>query len=38
MIWRKSDEEHVHEPMTLCIFRVCQMQAVHEKDPLNNNQ
>jgi hypothetical protein len=38
MIWRKSDEEHVHEPMTLCVFRVCQVQEVHEKDPLNSNQ
>jgi hypothetical protein len=36
MIWWKSDEEHVHEPTTLCIFRVCQVQAVHEKDPLNS--
>jgi hypothetical protein len=36
MIWRNSDEEHVHEPMTLCIFRMHQMQVVHEKDPLNS--
>jgi hypothetical protein len=38
MIWRKLDEEHVHEPMTLCIFCMCQVQVVHEKDPLNNIQ
>jgi hypothetical protein len=36
IIWWRLDEEHVHEPMTLCIFHVCQMQAVHEKDPLNS--
>jgi hypothetical protein len=23
---------------TLCIFHVCQVQAGHEKDPLNSNQ
>jgi hypothetical protein len=32
------DEEHVHESMTPCVFHMHQMQAVHEKDPLNNNQ
>jgi hypothetical protein len=38
MIWRKLDEEHVHEPMTLCVFHVCQVQEEHEKDPLNSDQ
>jgi hypothetical protein len=38
MIWRNSDEENVHEPMTLCVFRMCKVQAVHKKDPLNNIQ
>jgi hypothetical protein len=38
MIWWRSDEEHFHERTTLRIFRMCQMKAVHEKDPLNNNQ
>jgi hypothetical protein len=38
MIWRKLDEEHVHEPTNLCVFRVCQVQEVHEKDPLNSNK
>jgi hypothetical protein len=38
MIWWKSNEEHVHEPMTLCVFHVCQVKEVHEKDPLNKSQ
>jgi hypothetical protein len=38
MIWWISDEEHVHELTTMCIFHLCQMQVVHEKDPLNNNR
>jgi hypothetical protein len=38
MIWRKLDEEHVHEPMTVCIFLVCQVQMGHEKYPLNRSQ
>jgi hypothetical protein len=38
MIWRKSDEEHVHEPTTMCIFRMCQVQVVQEKNPLNSSQ
>jgi hypothetical protein len=38
MIWRNLDEEHVHEPTTLCIFCMHQMEAVHEKDPLNRSQ
>jgi hypothetical protein len=37
MIWRKSDEEHVHEPMTLCAFFMHQMQEVQEKHPLNRS-
>jgi hypothetical protein len=38
MIWWKLDEEHVHEPMNLSIFRVHQVQSIHEKDPLNSSQ
>jgi hypothetical protein len=38
MIWWESDEEQVHEPTNLCVFRMCQVQVVHEKDNLNSSQ
>jgi hypothetical protein len=38
MIWWESDEEQVHEPTIMCVIHVCQVQAVHEKDPLNSSQ
>ena len=38
MIWWRSDEEHVHEPTTLCVLHMCQVQVVHEKGPLNRSQ
>jgi hypothetical protein len=38
MILRKSDEEHFHEEMTLCIIRMCQMQVIHKKDYMNRIQ
>jgi hypothetical protein len=36
MIRKNSDEHDMHEPMTMCISHVHQMQVVHERDPLNS--
>ena len=38
MIWWKSGKEHVHEPMALCVFCMCQVQEVHGKYPLNSKK